>query len=236
MNLYVDEMKKLFEANADPDAAGPMKAYMRDQFEFLGIKSQKNGELQKQFYAQKGLPPVEQLEPILHELWQLPQREFQYVGVSLTGRCEKMLPPEFVNTMEYLIVTKPWWDTVDSLAGGPVGFHFKRFPEVRDAALVKWRQSDNFWLRRTCILFQLGYKNETDFDLLKEIIVENLGVKEFFINKAIGWALRQYTRIDPQGVRDFVSATPLHPLSAKEALKWLENQEAKNRGKTKIAG
>lgn len=236
MNLYVVEMKKLFEANADADAAGPMKAYMRNQFEFLGIKSQKNGALQKQFYALNGLPPVEQLDTILRELWELPQREFQYVGVTLTGRCEKKLPPEFVDTMEYMIVTKSWWDTVDSLAAGPVGFHFKRFPEVRDAALVKWRHSDNIWLRRTCILFQLGYKNETDFDLLKEIIVENLGSKEFFINKAIGWALRQYTRIDPQGVRDFVSATPLHPLSAREALKWLDNQAAKNREKTKMDG
>ena len=114
---------------------------------------------------------------------------------------------------------------MDGLAAGPVGMHFKRYPDVREIYLSKWRNSDNFWLRRTTILFQLNYKAETDFGLLCEIILENLGSKEFFINKAIGWALRQYTRLDPYAVREFVAATPLHPLSAREALKWLEKQK-----------
>jgi 3-methyladenine DNA glycosylase AlkD len=108
-----------------------------------------------------------------------------------------------------------------------VGIHFQRFPAVQDARLAQWRGSDDFWLRRTCILFQLNYKTDTDFELLKDIIRENLGLKEFFINKAIGWALRQYTRVDPDGVRAFVAATPLAPLSAREALKWLNHQEKK---------
>lgn len=93
--------------------------------------------------------------------------------------------------------------------------------------MERWRCSDDFWLRRTCILFQLGYKSETDFDLLKDIIRENLGSKEFFINKAIGWSLRQYTRVDPDGVRAFVAETPLAPLSAREALKWLNRRSQK---------
>lgn len=227
MHPYVVEMKKLFESNADPRAAGPMKAYMRDQFEFLGIKSQQNGELKRLFYAEHGLPLVGELDTVLRDLWGLPQREFQYVAVSLLSKMKKTLPPEFVETMEYLIVTKSWWDTVDSLATDPVGTHFMRYPEVREAVLPKWRASDNFWLRRTCILFQLDYKKETNFDLLKDIIRENLGSREFFINKAIGWALRQHTRVDPHGVLEFVASTPLHPLSKKEALKWLENQSRK---------
>jgi 3-methyladenine DNA glycosylase AlkD len=123
--------------------------------------------------------------------------------------------------MEYLIVTKSWWDTVDSIAGGPVGLHFKRYPEVLLTTLARWRQSENFWLRRTCILFQLDYKKETDFTLLCDIIRENLGSKEFFINKAIGWALRQYARVDAEAVRSFAESTPLHPLSRREAMKHL---------------
>jgi 3-methyladenine DNA glycosylase AlkD len=95
---------------------------------------------------------------------------------------------------------------------------------VRKKYLTKWRKSEKFWLRRSAILFQLGYKQDTDFDLLRDIIRENLGSQEFFINKAIGWALRQYTRVDPQGVRKFVANTPLNPLSAREALKWLERR------------
>ena len=109
------------------------------------------------------------------------------------------MPASFIRTLEYLIVTKSWWDTVDTIATGTLGVHFKRYPKVRDRTLARWRKSRNFWLRRACILFQLNYKQETDFPLMQEIIRENLGSKEFFINKAIGWALRQYTRVDPQG-------------------------------------
>jgi 3-methyladenine DNA glycosylase AlkD len=125
--------------------------------------------------------------------------------------------------MEYLLVTKSWWDTVDTISGGVLGVHFKRFPEVRETYLAKWRLSENSWLRRAAILFQLKYKEETDFDLLCEIIRENLDSKEFFINKAIGWSLRQYARIDPKAVKKFVKSTALHPLSRREAMKHLED-------------
>jgi 3-methyladenine DNA glycosylase AlkD len=227
MHPYVVSLKTLFEQHADPVAAVPMSAYLRNQFEHLGIKAPRQGELSRQFYAENGLPDLPELDTILRELWALPQREFQYAATGLLGKLEKKLPPEFIDVMEYLLVTKSWWDTVDTLAGGTVGAHFRRYPDVRDATLAKWRKSENFWLRRTCILFQLNYKKGTDFALMSEIIRENLGSKEFFINKAIGWALRQYSRVDAQAVRAFVAATPLQPLSAREALKWLEKKEGK---------
>ena len=197
-----------------------MKKYMRDQFEYLGIKSPQFSALLKDFIKQNGLPPLDKLDVISRELWSLPQREFQYAATSLIGRLENKLEPEFITTLEYLLITKSWWDTVDTIAGNAVGTHFKRFPKVREKYLKKWRKSDNFWLRRTALLFQLGYKKETDFDLLCEIIQENLGSDEFFINKAIGWALRQYAWTDPKSVKRFVKATKgLHPLSRREALK-----------------
>ncbi|MFT3893563.1 MAG: DNA alkylation repair protein [Anaerolineales bacterium] len=222
MHSYVTALKNLFEKNADPSQAPAMKKYMRDQFEYLGIKTPKNAALQKEFFAEHGYPPLEELDEILHDLWALPQREFQYIAVGLQNRFEKQLPADFIKTIEYLITTKSWWDTVDSIAGGVVGVHFKRYPAVKKKYLAKWRKSDNFWLRRTTILFQLNYKRETDFPLLCEIICENLDSKEFFINKAIGWSLRQYARIDPKAVTKFVKATPLHPLSRREAMKHLE--------------
>jgi 3-methyladenine DNA glycosylase AlkD len=222
MHPYVIPLQTLLEKHADPAQAGPMKKYMRDQFEYLGIPTPARVALLKEFYTEYDLPEMKDLDAILRDLWSLPQREFQYVAVGLLGRCDKQIPAKFIKTVEYLIVTKPWWDTVDSIAGGSVGVHFKRFPEVREKYLSKWRASENFWLRRTTILFQLNYKQETDFDLLCELIRENLGSKEFFINKAIGWALRQYARIDPQAVKKFVNATKdLHPLSKREALKRL---------------
>ena len=226
MHPYVKSLQKLFKDNADPKQAAPMKRYMRDQFDYLGIKGPKMGELLKGFIAAQGLPPLSALEAATRDLWALPQREFQYAATSLIGRMEKNLPEDFIETLEYLLITKSWWDTVDALATGTIGIHFKHYPKVKKKYLAKWRKSKNFWLRRAAILFQLNYKDETDFDLLKDIIRENLGSREFFINKAIGWALRQYTRIDPRGVRRFVAETELSPLSAREALKWLERRKA----------
>jgi 3-methyladenine DNA glycosylase AlkD len=222
MHPYIAPLVSLFKQNANPIQAAPMKKYMRDQFAYLGIKTPQSTALQKEFYSRYGLPAMNELDPILRDLWALPQREFQYVAVGLLGRCEMKIPAKFIKTIEYLIVTKSWWDTVDSLAGGTIGVHFRRFPDVREKYLPKWRASENFWLRRTTILFQLGYKKETNFDLLCDIIRENLGSQEFFINKAIGWALRQYARTDPQAVKKFVNVTKgLHPLSRREAMKHI---------------
>jgi 3-methyladenine DNA glycosylase AlkD len=222
MHPYAASLKRLFEGHASPTQAAPMKKYMRDQFDYLGIKSPEFKQLMREFIAANGPPPIKELDTILRDLWALPQREFQYAASSFLGRSEKELPAGFIKTIEYMLVTKSWWDTVDTISGGPLGVHFRRFPEVREKYLARWRASDNFWLRRAAILFQLNYKKETDFDLLCTIIRENLGSKEFFINKAIGWALRQYARVDASAVKKFVRATPLHPLSRREAMKHLE--------------
>jgi 3-methyladenine DNA glycosylase AlkD len=226
MHPYARSLYKLYLKHADPVKAAPMKAYMRNQFDYLGLQSPRLAELNKGFIAEHGLPERTDLEEVLQDLWALPEREYQYAAVGLLQRSEKELPPNFVQAMEFLLVTKSWWDTVDSLAGGTIGFHFKRFPRVREKFIARWRKSENFWLRRTTLLFQLGYKKDTDFPLLCDLIRDNLDSKEFFINKAIGWALRQYSRVDPGGVRNFVEETPLHPLSKREALKWLDHRKS----------
>lgn len=138
MHPYTLSLKTLFEQNANPAQAGPMKKYMRDQFEYLGIKSPQFSALLKDFIKQNGLPPLAKLDVISRDLWSLPQREFQYVATSFLGRLENKLEPEFMNTIEYLLITKSWWDTVDTLAGHTVGTHFKRFPKVREKYLKKW--------------------------------------------------------------------------------------------------
>ena len=222
MHPYVKKLKTLFKQNADPSQAPAMRKYMRDQFEYLGIKTPQSKLLQKEFFAQNGLPDISELDVIVRELWGLPQREFKYVAMGLIDKSNKKLPAEFIKTIEYLIVTESWWDTVDLIATHQVGTMFKRHPKVKEIYLKKWRKSENIWLRRTTILFQLLYKTETDVNLLCDIISENLGSDEFFINKAIGWALRQYARTDPKAVKKFVKETKeLHPLSRREAMKHL---------------
>jgi len=220
MHPYVVALKKLYEQNANPEQSAPMSRYMRDQFEYLGIKTPQNTALIKGFIHEHGHPPLDKLDVISRELWSLPQREFQYVAIGLIRRLGNELEPGFITTLEHLLITKSWWDTVDSIAGGIIGTQFMRFPDVKNKYLKKWRKSDDFWLRRTALLFQLGYKKDTDFDLLCEIIKENLGSNEFFINKAIGWSLRQYAHTNPAPVKKFVKATKdLNPLSRREALK-----------------
>ena len=223
MHLYVKKLKTLYEKNADSSQAIQMKKYMRDQFDYLGIKTPQAKALQKEFYAEHGLPDISELDPIIRELWALPHREYKYFAMGLMDKFQKKLPADFIKTTEHLIVTESWWDTVDLIATHQVGTIFRKYPKVREKYLKKWRKSKNFWLRRTTLLFQLLYKEETNFALLCELIHENLGSDEFFINKAIGWGLRQYAKTDPVAVRKFVKTTKeLHPLSRREAMKHLE--------------
>ena len=222
MHPYVKKLKVLFEKNANSSQAAPMKKYMRDQFDYLGIKTPQAKTLQKEFYAAHGLPEVSELDTIVHDLWVLPEREYKYVAMGLMDKFQKKVPAEFITTIEHLIITESWWDTVDLIATHQIGTLFMKYPKVREKYLKKWRKSKNIWLRRTTILFQLLYKDETDFELLSDLIRENLGSDEFFINKAIGWSLRQYGKTDPKAVKKFVKETKeLHPLSVREAMKHL---------------
>ena len=195
---------------------------MRNKFDFYGIKAPKRRELFKEFIATFGLPDVEQLNIVLRDLWEQPQREYQHLGLDLLQKFQKQVEPGFVRMLEHLIVTKSWWDSVDALATHAVGTHFARFPQGRTEYLQRWRSADNFWLRRTTLLFQLRYKTETDNALLFALIRENCESNEFFIQKAIGWALREYSKTNAAAVNSFVKDTELAALSKREALKWLK--------------
>ena len=224
MHPYLIPLQTSFEQNADPTKAEPMQKYMRDKFQYLGIKAPERKALMKEFFHENGLPPLEEVEMISKDLWALPQREYQYSAMTILERLKKKLTAEFITLLEYLIVTKSWWDTVDGLASHEVGTLFANYPATKDEYIAKWRTSDNMWLRRTTLLFQLKYKGKTDADLLFALINENLDSDEFFIQKAIGWALREYSKVADTAVIDYVQTTNLAPLSEREALKWLKNQ------------
>ncbi len=209
---------------ADPENAVPMKRYMRDQFDFLGIKSPQRRSLLREFFAEAGLPPVEELDAIARRLWRLPHREFQYVAIDVLEKRRRRLTPAHVTLCEHLITTKSWWDTVDGLAANVIGSILQSHPAIRDATINQWRLSENLWLRRTTLLFQLKYKEATDWHLLRSIITENLDSSDFFIRKAIGWVLREHSKTDAETVVNFVRTTDLSPLSKREALKWLRNK------------
>ncbi|MFQ4138397.1 DNA alkylation repair protein [Nodosilinea sp. PGN35] len=222
MTAYLQMLRAHFEQQANPTQALPMRKYMRNQFEFLGIKGPIQKALVKQFIAEHGLPAADHLEGIVRELWCWPEREYQYVALALLEKQQKQLTPDTIPLLQHLITTKSWWDTVDSIASHNVGQLLKQYPSCREVAIAPWRRAENLWLRRATLLFQLSYKAETDRALLFSLVEQNSDSKEFFIQKAIGWALREYSKVEPGAVQVFVAETPLAALSRREALKWLK--------------
>jgi 3-methyladenine DNA glycosylase AlkD len=218
-HAYTDEIMRLFSANAVQENADPMQQYMRNQFPFLGIRTPLRKELTRQLVGTYGLP--EEWRPVVRELWVLPEREYQYVALDLLHRLRKQLMSNDIQLLEELITSKSWWDTVDTLAGTLVGFHFRMYPELIRPHVEKWLGSDSIWLQRTAILFQLKYKEQTDVPLLFHTIRACADSREFFLQKAIGWALREYAKTDPEAVLGFVETEKLAPLSQREALKHL---------------
>jgi len=224
MHSYIKPLVKSFQENANRENAEPMAKYMKNLFLYLGIKRPLRSKLQKAFFMKNGLPEIEEIPLIVAELWNLAEREFQYFAMDLLVKIRKKLPKESIIVFEKMIVEKSWWDTVDLIAGKLVSVHFQRFPELREKYIGKWMTSGNMWLQRTCLLFQLHYKEETDKMLMDSIIMSLNTSKEFFIQKAIGWALREFSKTDAEAVVNFVENNELTPLSKREALKWLKNK------------
>jgi len=219
MKDYINTLENTFEDSSNPHIAGGQKAYMRNQFEFFGLTTTKRREIQKPFLNKNYLPEKHELENLVIELWQKPQRDFQYFCQELAFKYIKQAEEKDIELYEYMVMNRSWWDTVDYIANKLMGEYFKTHPQKIKPYINKWLESDNIWLQRSALLFQLKYKEDLDKQLLTNIIHSLLGSKEFFINKAIGWTLREYSRTDPEWVIDFVEATPLNSLSKREALR-----------------
>ncbi|WP_144551843.1 DNA alkylation repair protein [Bacillus sp. X1(2014)] len=221
MQSNIDLLTKLFEANRNEANAGPMEKYMKDHFPFLGIKKPNRSVLEKQFFKETGLLKEPFNQEFIRDLWAKDEREYQYTGLVYMEKSLKKLEKIDLPFMEELIQTKSWWDTVDAISPKPVGEIAKRFPDVVAETIDGWATHDYLWLRRAALLFQLKYKENTNEELLYQYIRLNADSKEFFIQKAIGWALREYSKINPDSVKKFIQATKLAPLSVREGSKYL---------------
>ncbi|MFH6603386.1 DNA alkylation repair protein [Maribacter algicola] len=222
MNDYIKVLRVEFEAHSDSKIAAEQKAYLRDQFLFYGIKTPIRRSIQKPFLAKEYLPVKENLDGLIRLLWNRPQREYHYFAQELAQKYVKQFEKRDIQLFEFMVTTNSWWDTVDFIAPKLISEYFKKFPEQRDPYIEKWLASNNIWLQRSCLIFQLLSKDNMDTELLARVINSLLGSKEFFINKAIGWALRDYSRTNPAWVSDFATKTPLEPLSKREALRLLQ--------------
>lgn len=216
----IEELTLLYEEHRNEENAGPMKKYMKDHFPFLGIKSPLRKELEKQFFKETGILKEPFDKDFVTGLWEKDEREYHYTAITYIGKFIKKLPKEVIPFLEKLITTKSWWDSVDSIAP-LVGELARKYPEIIEETINGWSVDDNNWLRRSAILFQLKYKQQTNEALLYEYIVKNTDSKEFFIQKAIGWALREYSKTNPVSVKEFIEGTKLAPLSVREGSKYV---------------
>lgn len=209
---------KTLEAGANAEKAAGMSAYLKDQFAFLGIQKPEREALTKEFLkAKKKESGVDWA--FIEQCYARREREFHYIAVDYVLLMKDRFVPEDLSRIESLITRNSWWDTVD-MYNIPIGCMLLKYPQT-SGTLRYWMTSDNIWLRRMSIIFQLHLKKDTDLELLTEAIERNLGSKEFFINKAIGWALREYSKTDPEWVRTFLKSHELAPLSVREASKYI---------------
>jgi len=222
---YIDAVRSSLAQNSDPKKAEGMEGYMRDQFPFYGLQAAERRKTLRKYMRQDERPKFRQLKTAVKKLWQLPEREFQYFAQELVLKYEQQYTEEIIDLFEYMLTNKSWWDTVDHIAKKLVGKYFQLFPEERDPKIREWLESGNIWLQRTALLFQLGYKEETDAQLLFDLIEKLRDIDEFFIQKAIGWALREYSKLEPLAVVKFANTHQLSSLAEREALKVVKRNK-----------
>lgn len=222
MHTFIQTLQTEFEENANAKIALEQKAYMRNQFDYYGIKTPKRREITKPFLDKKYLPKKTELEKYVKTLWQKPQRDYHYFAQELAFKYIRELDKDNIALFEFMVTHNSWWDTVDFIAPKLIQAYFKTYPKERDFYIKKWLASDNIWLQRSALLFQLKDKEKIDTDLLTFIIQSLSHSKEFFINKAIGWILREYSKTNSEWVIDFIETNELSNLSKREALRLIK--------------
>ena len=219
----VQLLRRALEPARDPARAVPMAAYMKDRFPFLGIGASDRRRLQRAAWRDVGRPVEAVVVAVVDELWALPEREYQYAACDVLAahvdRCSSAVLPD----VERWIRTKSWWDTVDVLCRQGAGALVRRDSRLR-SVMDRWLGDDDTWMVRSAILHQERWGADADEAWLFAACLRHGGDREFFVRKAIGWALRSYAHSSPanaSAVRRFIAAhgDALSGLTKREALR-----------------
>ena len=226
MSKYA-KIKKTFKKIENKEQAALMSKYMRDMFSFYGLHRPVRQEVYRDFIKkEKKSGTIDWV--FLEECWNDKHREFQYLACEYLSALRNFLKYEDIERIRKFVETKSWWDTIDSLCKiiGDISLRDKRVKDL----MLEWSLDDNFWIRRTAIEHQLCLKETTDKELLSKIVKNNFGSEEFFINKAIGWALREYSNTNPDWVKNFIeiNKNKMSRLSIKEGLKIINKKSSNN--------
>lgn len=225
MDKYINELKIRLKGKENKEEAEKIKNYMKQQYDCYGLRAPQMKEVFKTHIEENGLPNEKDLKVMIKALYEKKEREYQMFAISIVDKTIVNFKKEDLEILEYMIVNKSWWDTIDHIAINQVSKYFKKFPEQINSTIEKWIESENIWLIRTAILFQLKDKEQTNETLLYDIIEKTKHTKEFFINKAIGWVLREYAKTNKKSVLKFVNSRELSSLSKREALKHIKKEE-----------
>lgn len=214
------EIKSKFESVENKENAQAMSKYMRNMFDFYGLPTPKRKEVYNEFL--KGEKKSKQVDwDFLDKCYEDEHREFQYLVYDYLIAMNKFLTYDDIPRIKKYIKAKQWWDTIDFLDKviGEIGLRDNRV----DNLMIEWSKDEDFWVRRIAIDHQLCRKEKTNTEILEKIIVNNFGSNEFFINKAIGWALRDYSKTNPKWVKEFLNKyqNQMNNLSIKEASKYI---------------
>jgi 3-methyladenine DNA glycosylase AlkD len=214
----------VFSAHSGSDSVA-MKAYMKNRFEFFGIKKPLRAELQKLIYMELGVPGNEIFREIVCLLWEDHRRESHYLAMDILFRNRKHFVEDDIYLIEELMRSNSWWDSIDFLSPHLAACGYKQFPHKKETTLLRWNSDADFWVRRASLLAQLHEKKNTDIELLFRLIIPLAGEKEFFIRKAIGWSLRELAKTHPNQVINFVESHEISALSRREALKHVLSKD-----------
>jgi len=217
---FIEQLELELNINKNPEMARPMEEYMKHNFSFLGIKAEPRRAIMKKCCEQHKQEVATNFRTICQNLFIKKEREYHLIAIDIMMKeIKNNYIIDDIYLIEKMLVTNSWWDSVDVLAKYLVGGYLNKYPEEKLKIIDHFSSAESMWLNRTAILFQLSYKTKTDFNLLKSECEKHKKSNEFFIQKAIGWALREYSKYNPKGVLDFVSIANLKPLSAREAIR-----------------
>lgn len=200
-----------------------MAKYMKGQFDFFGVKSPLCKEILASLVKKHRPSDKQKLLLLVNALWNEPERELQFFACNLLIHNIRILSPEDLPFLLSLAIRKSWWDTIDTLATRIIGPILLSDPTHHKRISKQWIHDPIFWIQRIALLYQLKWKSETTPEHIFALIRHVADEKEFFIRKAIGWILREYSKTNANAVQRFIKETELSPLSRREALKWLNN-------------
>lgn len=220
----VDVLEEQLTRARNPERAVQAEAYMKNRFAFFGMPMAERRAVQKEWLRAVNSDVTDRKDrwQLIRALWDRPEREFHYAAIDwLNSWPKKWYDPNDAGELEFLIRTHSWWDSVDAIASNYLGKWERLYPEKARETFENWRHSDSIWLQRSCLIYQLKHKDAVDVPYLESLIVQLLPVKEFFIQKAIGWSLRQLSKTDPEAVREILGNHPVQGLALREASKYL---------------